>query len=60
MMQELAAFAVQVMAIGFLTAIVEHLLPAGRIKSAAMTAIGFIYIAAVFTRMLGIIHRMGV
>lgn len=60
MLQELVGFAAEMMALSFLSAALEHLIPSGKLKGAAMTAIGLLYIAAVFGKILGIFDRMGV
>lgn len=60
MIEELTGLAIQIMAVSFLSAAAEHLLPQGKIKGAAATAIGLLYIAAILSKICGIIDRMGV
>ncbi len=60
MMAEWVSLALQLAAMSLLAAAAEHLLPKGKLKSVAMTAIGIQYVAALVAKVVGIFDRMGV
>ena len=59
-MAEAAAFVCNLTALSILAAVVEFLVPAGKLKHTVTFAVGIVFTSAVMEQILGIITRMGV
>ena len=60
MIQHVGAFLADLLILSFLTAALEYLIPAGRMKSAAQSGLGLMYTALLMDKIMGIFEGMGV
>ena len=60
MIQQVGIFLSDLLALSFLMAALEYLIPAGKMKSAAQLGLGLMYTALLMDKIMGIFEGMGV